>query len=202
MKYATIQLEEYVKQECVWPQEGQHILAQYDDESIIVYQAYRPAIGLFAEKNQYFGGEFGLNRMSWIKPNFLWMMYRSNWARTPGQEVVLAIRLKRNFFDQVVKTAVPSTYDNKLYQTREEWKHAVHKSDVRLQWDPDHDPAGGKCIRRAIQLGLRGKMLEQYSQEAIIEIINVSQFVTEQRKYICHSYENLRIPLETVYPLK
>ena len=28
-------------------------------------------------KNGHFGGEFSLNRMSWIKPNFLWMMYRS-----------------------------------------------------------------------------------------------------------------------------
>ena len=41
------------------------------------------------------------NRMSWIKPNFLWMMYRSNWGRSQGQEVVLAVRLKRSFFDSL-----------------------------------------------------------------------------------------------------
>jgi SAM-dependent methyltransferase len=51
------------------PNSGRHILAQFDDESVVDYQAYRPAIGLFAAKNGHFGGEFGLDRMSWIKPN-------------------------------------------------------------------------------------------------------------------------------------
>lgn len=27
-----------------------------------------------------FGGEFSLTRMSWIKPGFLWMAFRSNWG--------------------------------------------------------------------------------------------------------------------------
>lgn len=47
------------------------MVAQYDNESIIVYQANRPAIGLFATKHGYFGDKFRLNRMSWIKLNFL-----------------------------------------------------------------------------------------------------------------------------------
>jgi hypothetical protein len=58
------------------PESGRHIIAQFDDEGVIVYQAYRPTIGNFAANHGYFGGEFSLNRMSWIKPNFLWMMYR------------------------------------------------------------------------------------------------------------------------------
>jgi len=32
------------------------------------------------------------------------------------------------------------------------------KSDVRLQWDPDHLPTGESHKRRAIQLGLRNKV--------------------------------------------
>lgn len=32
------------------------------------------------------------------------------------------------------------------------------KSDVRLQWDPDHVPTGESHKRRAIQLGLRNKV--------------------------------------------
>jgi hypothetical protein len=58
------------------PKSGRHIIAQFDDEGVVVYQAYRPTIGNFAATHGYFGGEFSLNRMSWIKPNFLWMMYR------------------------------------------------------------------------------------------------------------------------------
>ena len=65
------------------------IRADFDRETIVVYQAYRPQIGHFAVKHGYFGGEFKLTRMSWIKPNFLWMMYRCGWAQKPGQEVVM-----------------------------------------------------------------------------------------------------------------
>ena len=143
-----------------------------------------------------------MKRMSWIKPNFLWMMYRSNWGRTEGQEVVLAIRLKRSFFDEVLSLAVPSSIDNDLFKTPEEWKRAIRKSEMRLQWDPDHAPSGGKCIRRAIQLGLRGKLLEKYSREAIIEIINVTELVHQYSPYARKPYEGLYTPMEQVYPGK
>src|SRR5262249_36184334 len=49
-------MEPYSEQVKVWPSEGRHILAQYDDDSIIVYQAYHPAIGRFAAENGLFGG--------------------------------------------------------------------------------------------------------------------------------------------------
>ena len=72
LNYNTnLKLESYDEQLKRWPKQGHHILAQYDDEKIIVYQSYRPEIGHFAAENQYFGGPFSLERMTWIKPNFL-----------------------------------------------------------------------------------------------------------------------------------
>jgi hypothetical protein len=71
----------YAEQMKDWPQTGQHILAQFDDKTIIVYQAYRPGIGRFAVENGFFGGDFKYSRMSWIMPSFLWMMYRSQWGQ-------------------------------------------------------------------------------------------------------------------------
>lgn len=45
--------QSYVEQEeGVWPKEGRHILAQYDEDSIVVYQAYCPEIAQFAVKHQ------------------------------------------------------------------------------------------------------------------------------------------------------
>ena len=93
-----LECEQYETQDDRWPQSGRHVLAQYDDEIIVVYQAYRPSIANHAVKNQAFGGDFSFNRMSWIKPNFLWMMCRSGWASKPGQEHVLAIRMLRDGF--------------------------------------------------------------------------------------------------------
>src|ERR1700682_1283179 len=85
--------ESYQSQLSRWPREGRHILAQYDEHSIIVYQAYRPDIGHFAAQHGYFGNGFSFERMSWLKPNFLWMQYRSGWSQKEQQEVTLAVRL-------------------------------------------------------------------------------------------------------------
>ncbi len=104
---------------------GRQILAQFDDESIVVYQAYRPEIGRFAAENGYFGGAFSLSRMSWIKPNFLWMMYRSGWGTKLGQEVILAIRLQRRAFDTILAAAVPSSFSPHLYASIADWQRSI-----------------------------------------------------------------------------
>ena len=44
--------ESYVEQTKVWPTRGRHILAQYDEDSVVVYQAYCPEIAEYAVKNQ------------------------------------------------------------------------------------------------------------------------------------------------------
>lgn len=180
-----------------WPNTGRHIMAQYDDEKVIVYQSYRAEIGEFAYKNQYFGGAFSLTRMTWIKPNFLWMMYRNGWGTKEGQEVVLAIHLKREAFEHYLSEAVYSNYQEDLYKTNEDWQEAVKKSNVRLQWDPDHNPYGGKLERRAIQLGIRNKEIVAYAKEHIIEIEDISAFVSEQHRHVLNNeLDKLVVPFE------
>ena len=196
----TIPTEHYFDQKQRWPSAGRHILASFDDETILVYQAYSPAIGRFAAQHGYFGGEFSYSRMSWIKPNFLWMMYRSDWGQSSGQEVVLAIRLRRTFFDSILEQAVPSSFTPELFATQEAWKAAVAQSDVRLQWDPDHLPNGAKEERRAIQLGLRGATLESYGKREIVEIVDMSEFVAAQRAHVVQNrLDDLITPLERPY---
>ena len=192
----------YATQHLRWPQGGRVILAHHNDESVVVYQAYKPSIGAFAAQHGYFGGDFSYSRMTWIKTNFLWMMYRSGWGMKPDQEVTLAIRLKRSAFDQILRDAVHSTFNPSVYETRNKWKDAVAGSDVRLQWDPDHDPVGEKLERRAIQLGLRGKALELYGREWILDIEDISEFVRVQRQNAPRDHqERLCTPIETVYPV-
>ncbi len=194
--------EPYQTQRARWPQAGCHILAQFDETSIIVYQAYRPSIGHFAAQHGYFGGEFSFERMSWIKPNFLWMMYRCGWAKKPGQEVVLAVRLKRPDFESLLAQAVHSTYHEKIYANEETWKWDLKHSSVRLQWDPDHDPAGTPIERRAIQLGLRDGVLAHYARKWVLEIEDISDFVREQHRSLQKGdYTQLMVPREEVYPL-
>jgi hypothetical protein len=191
--------ERYVDQVPHWPPTGRHILAHFDEETIVVYQAYSPSIGLPAAAHGSFGPGFSYSRMSWVKPNFLWMMYRSDWGRAPGQEVVLALRLRRAFFDALLASAVPSSFDGTLYCAHETWQASVAHSDVRLQWDPDHLPSGAACARRAIQLGLRGRALAAYGKSEIVDVIDVSDFVAEQRDNAVAGAPNLRTPVERTY---
>jgi uncharacterized protein DUF4291 len=199
--YMHLITEPYLAQQTHWPTDGRHILAQYDDTSIVVYQAYRPAIGHFAATHGYFGGAFSFTRMSWIKPNFLWMQYRSGWGRKEGQETTLAVRIQRSAFDEILRVAVPSTYRAERYANQAAWQQAVEQSSVRQQWDPDHDPSGIPLTRRAIQLGLRGAVLASYAREWIIEIEDISAFVAEQRQYVHGDYAQLVVPQERVYPI-
>ncbi len=191
----------YTEQRARLPKNGRQIVAQFDAEGVVVYQAYRPAIGHFAATHGYFGGDhFSLTRMSWIKPNFLWMMYRSGWGQKEGQEVVLAVKIKREAFDTILANAVRSSYNSDLYPTEKDWKRAVINSNVRLQWDPDHSPAGGKLERKAIQLGLRGDVLALYAREWIISIEDISEFVREQHQNLA-DFSQLIVPSETIYPV-
>lgn len=195
--------EKYREQVARWPRSGQHILAQYDDHGVVVYQAYRPAIGEFAAKHQYLGGEFKLSRMSWIKTNFLWMMYRCGWGAKTDQEVVLAITIRREAFNAILGQAVHSSYASGRYASYEAWQQHVQDSAVRLQWDPDHDPFGTKQERRAVQLGLSGEVLKSYSRNWILRIENVSGFVEEGRALVQSGrIDQLVTPCEDVYPVR
>lgn len=192
-----LKIKGYTNQLKKWPESGHHIMAQFDDEKIIVYQSYRPEIGSFALKNQFLGGPFKYTRMTWVKPNFLWMMYRNGWGTKEGQEVVLAIHLKRDAFESYLSQAVYSCFQKDLYESHEDWKAQVKNSSIRLQWDPDHDPYGTKLERRAIQIGIRNDEIIKYAKEDILEIEDISEFVKKQHRHILNNeLEKLTLPEE------
>jgi hypothetical protein len=129
------------------------------------------------------------------------MMFRCGWGTKENQEVTLAVWLQRPAFDSILREAVHSTFVREVYGSKVRWKQTLAQSAVRLQWDPDHDPAGGKMERRAIQLGLRGDVLARYAREWIVRIEDISDFVSQQRLHSQHPYNNLVIPREDVYPV-
>ena len=195
-----LNIKPYTEQLKEWPEKGHHIMAQYNDEEIIVYQSYRPSKGNFAVRNQYFGGDFKYTRMTWIKPNFLWMMYRNGWGTKEGQEVVLAVHLKRDAFERYLSKAVYSIFQEDLYPSIEEWKTEVKNSSVRLQWDPDHDPYGAKVERRAIQIGVRDEEILKYATKDIIKIEDISEFVRTQHQHVLNNeLDKLMVPEEKPY---
>lgn len=193
-----LKLAQYSQEVCQWPSTGNHILAQFDEEAIVVYQAYNNKIASAIVKHQNFHHSkcleagFKLTRMSWIKTNFLWMMYRSGWALKKDQEKILAITISRDGFESLLRDSISShsTEQNK------------NLTQVRLQWDPDHNLDFSKVEtgRRAIQLGLRGESLMKFSCEYVRSIIDITDFVIDNREKV-KTPETLRVPIERVYKL-
>ena len=196
----TLKNTPYPNYETNLPQSGNHILAQQRNQNLIVYQAFNPDIARYAVENQRFGGDhYSFGRMSWIKPNFLWMMYRAGWASKPGQEHILAIEISKAHFEMILDQAVYANYQEYIYGTRENWQAALASSEVRLQWDPDHTPYGEKLQRRAIQLGLKGKILHTFATKWIVSIEDITGFVREQAKCVkVRDLKNLLVMQESV----
>lgn len=199
-----LQTEQYIEQRARLPVTGKHIIGQFDEEKIIVYQAYNHVIADFAVKNKYLGGSsYSYTRMTWIKPNFLWMMFRAGWATKENQERILAISLGRIQFESILASAVHTTFKRGIYPDEDAWKQAMARSEVRIQWDPDHNPSGHAIERRAIQLGLKGATAEKYAKEWIIDIEDITEFVHQQKKELdANGSASLVVPKEEIYALQ
>ncbi len=192
--------EKYTEQVKRLPKTGQQIIGNVEEENIIVYQAFNPQIAAYAVANQKFGGSaYSFNRMSWIKPGFLWMMHRAGWATKVQQERILAITLPLIHFKCILQQATISSYKNELFATEEIWKEELGKTEVRLQWDPDHDPYGNKQERKAIQLGMKGEILKSFCTEWILKIEDITDFVNAAyQKVVDKNIDEIEVPFEEV----
>ncbi len=180
------------------------IRANYDDRSIIVYQAYRKEIGLPAIQHQRFVSPFSLDRMTWIKPSFLWMMERSNWGLKAGQEMILAVRITRQGWEEALSNAVLTTPDQRVYRNHEEWKAQQKTATVNIQWDPERTLRGKSLPIRSIQVGLSRHIVERYVNDWTIEIQDFTPLVRKIYRLLQEGEEAKAksfLPTERVYPL-
>lgn len=176
------------------------IRAFYTQDTVRVYQAYNEKIADEAAKKGTFGDSFKMDRMTWIKPSFLWMMYRCGWGTKENQEHILAIDIRRAAFDFIVKNAVFSTYSDDMGISQPEWKEQIKKSDIRCQWDPERDISGNPLAYRSIQLGLRGNALQKYVNEWIVNITDITDYVGDLRRKINEGIDvSTLLPREEVY---
>ncbi len=143
--------------------EHSEIRADYDERTIVVYQAYAEAITAPAVAAQRFVEPFSVSRMTWIKPSFLWMMERSGWGTKAGQEHVLAVRITRAGWEEALGQAVLT--------------ERGAEGDVRVQWDPERSVRGAKLPHRSIQVGLGPRVVRRYVDEWTTEIRDLSELV-------------------------
>jgi len=113
--------------------------------------------------------------MTWIKPSFNWMMYRSGYGTKPGQEVVLGIDITREGFEWALKNAVLSKFTPSVHASPEKWQNLLTARPVRIQWDPERDWRLQRIEGvRAIQIGLSGEAVERYVNQWLVRVEDVT----------------------------
>ena len=180
------------------------IRADYDRDTIVMYQAYSKAIAQPALEQQTFVSPFSFNRMTWIKPSFLWLMHRSNWGRKSNQEYILAVRIKRTGWEKALKLGVLTSYESSVHNNINQWRQDFENAQVHVQWDPERSIKGADLQVDSIQVGLSRQVIHQFVEEWIVSIEDYTPLV--RKIYTLLQQGKLKnakrqLPQEKVYPV-
>ncbi|KQV24157.1 MULTISPECIES: DUF4291 domain-containing protein [unclassified Kitasatospora] len=170
------------------------IRADHDARTVVVYQAYSSAIADAALRAGRFVAPFSFRRMTWIKPSFRWLMHRSNWARKPGQERVLAVRMTREGWEQALSQAVLTTAS----------PEAVAQAAVHLQWDPERSVRGAALNHYSIQVGIGRHLIRTFAEDWVVSLTDLTPQVHKAATLVRNgrAAEARRLlPAERVYPV-
>ncbi len=145
--------------------------------TIRVYQAYNTTLANHAVKHGFNNNpHFKANRMTWIKPSFLWMMYRCGWGyKDEGQQSILAIDIRKSGFDWALEHSCSSHKSSELDE--QAWNQFKLDHPVRIQWDPERNLFLEPLNYREIQIGLTGIAVNHYINDWIVNIIDISHEV-------------------------
>jgi hypothetical protein len=180
------------------------IRAVYSPTTIRVYQAYSQEIAESALRcGTFVSPPFKMGRMTWIKPSFLWMMYRAGWGfKEPGQAHILAIDISRDGFAWALTHSCASQPDPHL--TWDEWQRLKRERPVRIQWDPERDLLSRPLARRSIQIGLSGTAVDLYVHDWIKSIAEITPLAHAIHDLITRGEPDAArelVPQERPYPL-
>lgn len=182
----------------------QEIRGVFDNKTITIYQAYNKNIALPALKNNKFEEPFSFNRMTWIKPSYLWLMERSNWGTKSNQEYILGIKIKRECWEKALSLGVLTHPDEQVYRNGLEWEEKFKQALVHIQWDPERTIRGAKLQERTIQVGISKSLINKYNDEWITEILDLTPLTKKIRELIkvgkIKEAQRL-LPKEKNYPL-
>ena len=186
------------------PVPARQIRARYSADTITVYQAYAPEIALPALSAGRFVPPFRRDRMTWIKPSFLWMMYRCGWATKPGQERVLAIDITREGFEWALARACLSHFDRDRHGDETTWSRQLTASPVLVQWDPERSLHLRPLPYRSLQVGLSGEAVDRYVEAWTVALTDINPVIHRIRDLLRAGDEQAaqaQLPVERPYPL-
>lgn len=178
------------------------IRAAYDERTIRVYQAYSDEIADAAlARGTFASPPFSMSRMTWIKPSFLWMMYRAGWGyKDVGQRRILAIDISREGFEWALEHSCPSHPDPSM--GKDDWAKLKTASPVRIQWDPERDLHLQPLPHRAIQIGIGGEAVPLYVEQWVQRITDITDLAHTIHSLVERDQldqAQAKLPVEQVY---
>ncbi|KAK4213288.1 hypothetical protein QBC37DRAFT_316541 [Rhypophila decipiens] len=170
------------------------------EQTITVYQAYNRAIAEAAVSSQKLNAspKFKVNaRMTWIKPSWGWMLYRSGYSyKDSRQERILALKMRLNDFWNLLRRAeLTHTSEARFVGVRARAsrrdqrklteQQPREKSDkVKVQWDPERSIRLERLDYRSIQIGIPGSLTEKWCEEMIVGIEDVTDKARELKRVL------------------
>lgn len=167
------------------------IRALFDDETITVYQAYSAEIAIPAVEQQKLNASpaFSLTRMTWIKPSWAWMLYRSGYSYKDARQThILALKLTHASFKNLLRRAVLSHSSGLDSCKNAKNEGRAKPASVRVQWDPERTVRLERLDYRSIQIGVPGALVPDLV-EGIVEIEDVTGKARELKRTLDEDVE-------------
>jgi hypothetical protein len=180
------------------------IRADYNAQTITIYQAYSPVIAQSALKVGRFVPPFSMTRMTWIKPSFLWLMERSNWGQKAGQEMILAVHMQRSGWEEALSLGVLTSFEPPAQHSLKEWRDQFESAQVHVQWDPERSLRGADLGVNSIQVGLSRHVIQKYVDEWVVEIQDITALVRKIHGFVKSGQADKArklLPPERLYPV-
>jgi hypothetical protein len=165
-----------------WDVPPHTLLATWDAESVVVWQAHghRVADAVLA-RGSFDVPEWRTDRTSRFRVSLPSLLWRCSWGTRPGRERILAVRLSRSGFDEVLRRAVPADDDRAVYPTEASWRLAMRYATATVSWHPDRSLEGEPTAWDTARFGLRDSQLGAFAREWVRGVEDVSDWVAAQR---------------------
>jgi hypothetical protein len=131
-------------------------------------------------------------------------MHRSNWARKPGQERILAVRVTRAGWEQALSQAVLTAPEPAIHASAAAWGKAFETASVHVQWDPERSLRGAALNHYSIQVGVGRALIRTYAEDWVVALTDLTQTVHKIAALV-RAGQNAKaqrlLPPERPYPL-
>lgn len=180
------------------------VRADYDADTIVVYQAYGAAIAEPAIAHGRFVSPFSFKRMTWIKPSFLWLMHRSNWGSKNGQDRTLRVRISREGWEKALELGVLTSPDGSVFSDAQKWETDFKAARAHVQWDTERSLRGAALDYQSIQVGLTRHVIQEFVDNWIVQIEDMTATVAKMRRLLKQgkiAEAKRQLPTERTYPV-